>query len=76
MGCAAGASETMDTSSSRLAGRRTLTRSRSLSASSAKLKSGTLKTNAAFIIHCPAIGPYLFNDGGRIAGNEIPRETR
>jgi hypothetical protein len=70
MGCAAGASETTDTSSSQLARRRTLTQSRSRSASSVKLKGAMLKMNSACIIQWAAIDPHLFNVGGRIGGNE------
>ena len=64
MGCAAGASETTDTSSSQPARRRTLTLSRSRSASSVKLKGAMLKMNSACIIQWAAIDPHLFNVGG------------
>jgi hypothetical protein len=30
-----------------------------------------LKMNAACIIQCAAIDPHLFNDGGRIGGNDF-----
>ena len=70
MGCAVGASETTDTSSSQLARRRTLTQSRSPSASSVKLKGAMLKMNSACIIQWVAIDPHLFNVGGRIGGNK------
>ena len=70
MGCAAGTSETTDTSSSPLARRLTLTHSRSWSAPSARLKSAMLKMNAVCIVQCAAIDPHLFDDGGRIGGDE------
>ena len=73
MGRTPGASETTDTSLNRLAHRRRLTRSRSWSASSTKLKSAMLKMNAC-IIQCAAIGRHLFDAGGRIA--VIPSEAK